>query len=82
MVDVPGGSESESVAAQVHAAVETRDWSILRVVLHPYVHWTDEKGHTVRGRTNVLMMLSATTETPPMPSEVVLRDGQIYRWIA
>ena len=22
---------------------------------------------------------SATTETPPMPSEVVLRDGQVYR---
>ncbi|HVF19989.1 MAG TPA: nuclear transport factor 2 family protein [Mycobacteriales bacterium] len=73
---------AEDIAARVHAAIATRDWSILRVVLHPYVQWTDEAGTTVRGRTNVLMMLSATTESPPMPSEVVLRDDQVYRWIS
>ena len=79
---MPGRTETESVAAQVHAAVATREWPILRVVLHPHIHWTDEAGTTTRGRTNVLMMLSATTEPPPPPSEVVLRDGQVYRWIS
>jgi hypothetical protein len=59
-------------------AIERRDWELLRRVLHPYVHWT-ENGATRRGRTKVLAHLVARPVADP-PSSYELRDGQIYRW--
>ena len=68
-------------AERAIAAIESQDWDQLRMLLHPYLHWTGVDGNTVRGRTKVLAMLAAN---PPnavhQPSSVELRDGQIYRW--
>ena len=59
-------------------AVERHDWDVVRVWLHPYLHW-QEPGVAIRGRRNVLDRL-ALPPAPQPPSTVELRDGQIYRW--
>jgi hypothetical protein len=61
-------------------AIERQDWPLLKQVLHPYVHWT-ENGVKRRGRTNVLAYL-ATRPHAIAPDSVELRDGQVYRWTA
>jgi hypothetical protein len=55
------------------------DWDALRLLLHPYVHWTRADGSRLRGRTKVMEWLQDAGR-PPEPSAVELRDGQIYRW--
>jgi hypothetical protein len=63
----------------VIAAVGGDDWAALRRVLHPYLRFTDEHGRTTRGRTKVIALLRLV-ETLETPTEVELRDGQVYRW--
>ena len=72
----------EDVAAAAHAAMVDRDWEALRLLLHPYLHWTRADGSTVRGRRNVLALLATAPTAPPPPTSVELRDHQIYRWHA
>ena len=67
-------------AQRAIAAIESRDWEQLRLLLHPYVHWTGADGVTIRGRTKVLAMLAGAPSAVHRPSSVGLRDGQIYRW--
>lgn len=50
-----------------------------RLCLHPYLHWTDAAGKTVRGRVKVLTMLQQRASLPG-PAQVELGDGQVYRW--
>jgi hypothetical protein len=69
----------QDVASAAHAAIIERDWTTLRLLLHPYLHWTNSSGHTVRGRSKVLAMLELD-DIPGPASAVELRDGQIYRW--
>ncbi len=71
----------DEIARRAHAAMLDGDWAGLRLLLHPYVHWTDGHGNTVRGR-NTVMALLERAGAPPAPSSVELRDGQIYRWRA
>ncbi len=66
---------------RVVEAIRTGDDATLRLLLHPYLHWTDERGVTTRGRTMVLAMLARSGE-PALPRAVELRDGQVYRWDA
>ncbi len=56
------------------------DADALRLLLHPYLHWTLEDGTVLRGRRNVLAMLEQAAPLD-LPSDVELRDGQVYRWI-
>ena len=63
----------------VIGAVAGDDWVALRRVLHPYLRFTDEQGRTTRGRTKVIALLRMV-ETLDPPTEVELRDGQVYRW--
>ena len=56
-----------------------RDWEGLRLMLHPYVHWSAADGTRLRGRTKVLERLQHAAP-PVMPAAVELREGQIYRW--
>ena len=72
----------DSVTAIAHTALLGRDWKALRLLLHPYVHWTGPDGVTIRGRTRVLEMLASRCERCGPPAAVELRDGQIYRWWA
>lgn len=68
----------DQVVRDAAAAIERRDWDVLKLLLHPYLHWS-EGGVTIRGRTKVLAHLeNAAPQGPPGSCE--LRDGQIYRW--
>jgi hypothetical protein len=55
------------------------EWDEVRLLLHPYLHWTDGEGRTTRGRTKVLQVLA---DRPPIgaPVSYELRDDQVYRW--
>ena len=64
----------------MRAAFEAGDWERLRLLLHPYLHWT-EGGETTRGRTKVLARLRESDRLPP-PRSIELRDDQVYRWEA
>ena len=70
----------EDVTREAHAAMLARDWETLRLLLHPYLRWTDASGRTIRGRTKVLAMLEESGPPDP-PDSVELRDDQIYRWL-
>jgi hypothetical protein len=65
---------------EVLAAIARRDEAALRALLHPYLHWTDAVGETVRGRTKVRARIRASPPPGP-PASVELRDGQVYRWV-
>lgn len=60
-------------------AVRRRDWEALQRLLHPYLHWTDSAGVTVRGRRNVIARLMEGCDVSA-PRDYETRDGQIYRW--
>ena len=68
------------IARRAHAAIVAKDWATVRVLLHPYLHWTGSDGRTIRGRSKVVDALAHAAEAPPPPTSVELRDGQIYRW--
>jgi hypothetical protein len=68
----------DQVVRDAVAAVESRDWDVLKLLLHPYLHCTDG-GVTIRGRVKVLAHLAAAPAVGA-PEEYELRDGQIYRW--
>ncbi len=69
------------VAERAYQSIVDRDWPTLRPLLHPYLHWTGLDDVTIRGRTNVLAMLSERPSPPDRPSSVELRDNQVYRWL-
>jgi hypothetical protein len=75
-----GANPAEVMVRDVLDAVDRRDWDVVRVALHPYLHW-HEPGVSLRGRRNVIARL-ALPPPPAPPSTVELRDGQIYRWIS
>ena len=73
--------DEESAVHAVYAALADRDVAALRLLLHPYLHWTGPDRRTIRGRTKVLgLLLSDRRQPPAAPESVELRDGQIYRW--
>jgi hypothetical protein len=65
------------VVAAARAAMRERDWSALRPLLDPYLHWTASDGTVLRGRRNVLAMLetTASSATPPTGSPQALLIG-------
>ena len=74
-----GGPAGGDVATAAHAAMLDGDAEALRLLLHPYLHWTQPDGTVVRGRRNVLALLE-TSGPPASVGTVELRDGQVYRW--
>lgn len=74
-------NEDEASAVEaVYAALADADRARLRLLLHPYLHWTGADGVTIRGRTNVLGLLDDRAVPPEQPTTVELPDGQIHRW--
>jgi hypothetical protein len=65
-------------AAAAWAAMDVSEWGELRPLLHPYLHWSDGPV-SLRGRSKVLAHLQSHP-TPRPPTEVEVREGQIYRW--
>jgi hypothetical protein len=72
--------ELPAPAVAAWAALDSGEWGELRLLLHPYLHWHDRDGD-LRGRAHVLAHLH-DVPTPRPPSEVEVRDGQVYRWRA
>jgi Domain of unknown function (DUF4440) len=70
----------QRAAEAVRDAIAHGDGEALRLLLHPYLRWTREDGTVLRGRRNVLAMLEGHDHPDP-PSDVELRDGQVYRWV-
>jgi hypothetical protein len=70
----------QSAVEAVYSALAKGDSASLRVLLHPYLHWTGTDGVTVRGRTKVIALIDDQATAPEPPAAVQLRDGQIYRW--
>ena len=69
----------EDVVRRAHEAMRARNCDDLRLLLHPYLHWTSSDGRTVRGRTKVMAML-VEGDPPLWPTSIEVRDDQIYRW--
>lgn len=70
--------ELPAPTAAAWSAMDQGDLAELRPLLHPHVHWTNGAVQ-LRGRARVLAHL-ADHPTPRPPTEVEIRDGQIYRW--
>jgi hypothetical protein len=68
----------DRIVADVLAAVDRQDWAALKMLLHPYLHWSEPRMQ-IRGRTKVFARLAASPKPQP-PDTYELRDGQIYRW--
>ncbi len=68
------------VAGAAYEAIRAGDWTGLRLLLHPYLHWVAPDGEVTCGRTKVLAMLQSRPNPPDRPSGIELRDGEIYRW--
>lgn len=67
------------LAGRVWDLVDRQEWGQVRPLLHPYVQLLD--GSTrVRGRSQLLRHLSESP-TPKPPTEVEVRDEQLYRWV-
>jgi hypothetical protein len=64
----------------VCGAVAGNDWLALRRVLHPYLHFTDDRGRTTRGRLKVIALMREIEVLSP-PDDIELREGRVYRWI-
>ena len=71
--------EMEPPAAAAWAAIDAEEWDQARLLLHPYLHFTDGAVR-LRGRTQVLRHLRVAA-TPKPPTQVEIRDDQIYRWV-
>jgi hypothetical protein len=69
----------DEVTLAAYESMLDRDWDRLRLMLHPYLHWSAADGTRLRGRTKVIDRLQHVG-TPARPAAVELRDGQIYRW--
>ncbi|MBZ5736646.1 MmcQ/YjbR family DNA-binding protein [Nocardioides mangrovi] len=64
--------------ARAWNAIDSQEWAEVKELLHPYLHFTD--GATqLRGRVDVLAHLR-DHPIPKPPTDVEIRDGQVYRW--
>jgi hypothetical protein len=70
--------EMPAPTAQVWDLVEKQEWHDVRPLLHPHLRF-DDADVSLRGRSRVLDHLESHP-TPKPPTEVEVRDGQVYRW--
>lgn len=71
--------EMEPPAAAAWNAMDSGEWADLGPLLHPSVRFTDGDVD-LRGRARLLAHLSEHP-TPRPPTQVEVRDGQVYRWV-
>jgi hypothetical protein len=67
----------DEVTRAAYESILERDWDRLRLMLHPYLHWTAADGTRLRGRTKVIERLQHAAP-PVQPVAVELRDGQSF----
>jgi hypothetical protein len=70
--------ELPAPTARAWDLVERQQWHDVRPLLHPYLRFHDGD-MSLRGRNQVLDHLRGHP-TPKPPTEVEVRDGQLYRW--
>jgi hypothetical protein len=70
--------ELPAPTARAWDLIERREWHDVRPLLHPYLRWSDG-AVALSGCSRVLDHL-AEHPTPKPPTDVEVRDGQIYRW--
>jgi hypothetical protein len=73
-------AERVPAVGDVLSTIECRDWSRLRRLLDPEVHWTTAVEEHLHGPEQVIARLSGDPPPPP-PAYHELRDGLIVRWI-
>jgi hypothetical protein len=66
----------DDMAAAAHAAIASCDWAAVRLLLHPYLHWTQADGVVVRGRGKVLAMLEGDSSAPDPRRRVEFATGE------
>jgi hypothetical protein len=69
--------EMREPAMAAYGFLDAGEYGELRPLLHPYLHFEDG-AVSLRGRTKVLDHLRAHGARPP--TDVEVRDGQIFRW--
>ena len=67
------------VVERLLEAIQARDWDRVRLLLHPYLRWTNVCGTALRGRKAVMAYL-VDAPVAATPNAYELRDGQVYRW--
>ncbi len=70
--------ELPAPAMAAYRFLDAGEYGELRPLLHPYVHFSDG-AVSLRGRSQVLAWFREHRVKPP--TEVEVRDGQIYRWV-
>ena len=70
--------EMPAPAMAAYGFLDAGEYGEVRQLLHPYLHFTDGPV-SLRGRSNVLAWLREHRVKPP--TEVEVRDGQVYRWV-
>lgn len=73
-------AEQVPAVCDVLATIECRNWTRLRRLLHPEVHWTTAAEEHLHGPSAVIALL-AEDPPPAPPAYHELRDGRIIRWI-
>ncbi|HEX4116051.1 MAG TPA: nuclear transport factor 2 family protein [Solirubrobacteraceae bacterium] len=73
-------AEQVPAVCDVLDAIERRNWTRLRRLLHPDIHWTTAVEEHLHGADEVVARLS--NDPPPAPpSYHEVHDGLMYRWI-
>jgi hypothetical protein len=70
----------EAMVKEIVDAVAVRDPDRTKLLLHPYLHWTDRDGDRKRGRMKVLALLRSRDGALGPPTAIEFRDEQVYRW--
>jgi hypothetical protein len=73
-------AEQVPAVCAVLDAIECHDWTGLRQLLHPEIHWTNAIEEHLHGAEAVIEQLGHDPPPAP-PSYHELRDGLMYRWI-
>jgi hypothetical protein len=73
-------AEQVPAVSDVLDAIERRNWSRLRRLLHPEIHWTTAVEEHLHGAGEVIARLERDPPPAP-PSYHELCDGLMARWI-
>lgn len=73
-------AEQVPAVSDVLSTIERRDWSRLRRMLDPEVHWTTAIEEHLHGPDEVIAQLVGDPPLAP-PAFHELRDGLVVRWI-
>ena len=59
---------ADDVTQTAYEAMLNASWDGLRLLLHPYLHWTTSDGTRIRGRVTVMELLQAAPP-PAAPTQ-------------